>query len=220
MKTFALIIAVMASVITTQCQTPVYTPIKNGRAQTDFDMGGHKLTNVVDVTDASGNSLLGGGGGGGTGNVSGPNSATLNEVAAFADTTGKLLKGTGIQFANIALNAYVAGVSNLWINGSNNLNTAINLRPTYSQSASNVAGGLYITSTRSTAGNGALNYAVDMTIQNYKDLYNAYTVNIGDRYAWESDFELHTNALAPSAYGDASGLISGLFRSDFFHHRF
>ena len=43
------------------------------------------------------------GGGGGGGNVTGPGSAVIDDIVTFADTTGKLIKDSGILISSWAM---------------------------------------------------------------------------------------------------------------------
>lgn len=69
-----------------------------------------------------------GGGGGGSGNVIGSGTSVAGQIPTYTGVDGLHIASSGIAIASLALNAYVAGVSNLWYSGSNTLNTAIALK--------------------------------------------------------------------------------------------
>ncbi len=160
--------------------------------------------------DASGVS----GGGGGSGNVTGPGSSQQHHLAAFANTSGQLLEDSGIPFANIVLIAWMQATNAAFqaqlVASNTAYQTQFSARPIFNQTVSNMTGGTYITVTPTTLPNGQRSFASDMTDQQFK---NAYAANIADM-ALEADFEAHTNSLATSAFGDASGLSFGTLSPD------
>lgn len=101
MKTFAVILALLASVLFMHADNGG-TPIKNGHSQSDFDMGGNKLTNVVDILDPNGDSLLGGGG---------PSSDTAGNIGSGAAVFAQK-SGSQFQFRAISNHVGSATISN------------------------------------------------------------------------------------------------------------
>lgn len=59
-------------------------------------------------------------GSGGIGNVSGPASSTLNAVARYADTTGKVIKDSNVTLADSGTALVFSGAAGLTASGSNN----------------------------------------------------------------------------------------------------
>lgn len=99
----------------------------------------------------------------GVGNVVGPASATLNAVARYADTTGKVIKDSNVTLADSGTALVFSGAGGLTASGSNN---SITLTPSGTGSVQTIAG---------TVGNPSYSFAVDAT----KGFYSSASNQIG-----------------------------------------
>lgn len=101
MKTFALIVALLSTVLVTHAAGDM--PIKNGKLQSPLNGGGFTITNVTDILDGNGNSI-----------VSGPGGGEANTGANIGSGVGIFWSKSGVslQFKNLATSGGATVASN------------------------------------------------------------------------------------------------------------